>query len=163
MQVRRMGLAMGVVLAGLSSGAAFAQQQQQQTVPSRTGMEQLNQLSQQRLMEHPLHPGAPVPQSAIPPTHAVPLSGLWVCRSFDQFSSIHASPSAASTVIARTMAWGAVTGGYVNGFQKVLIHRGDIGWVAEDHIHPFHDKVDPSATCQILGTQPNGLPLISIK
>jgi hypothetical protein len=162
MRVRLATLVVGGLLAGILSGAAFAQQQQQ-SVPSKSEMEQLNQLSQQRLTDHPLHPGPPVPQSSIPPTQAIPLTGLWVCRSFDQFSSIHASPSASSPVIARTMAWGAVTGGYVNGFQKVLLHRGDTGWVAKDHVHPFHDKVDPSATCQVLGTQPNGLALISIK
>ena len=123
----------------------------------------LDQLSRQRLMAHPHNFGTPPPQSSIPPTKVIPLSGLWVCRSFTLYTPIYARPLTKSRVVGRTLMWGAVTGAYVEGFQRVLVHRGLVGYVAKQFVHPFHDKVDPSATCVIEGTQTNGLPLISVR
>jgi hypothetical protein len=119
----------------------------------------LDQMSQ----DHPAQDfGTPPPASSIPPTQAFAVPGLWVCRSTDKYQPIHAQPDTGSPVIAETHDWGAVSGAYENGFEKVLVNKDMTGYLAAQYIHPFHDAVDPSATCTFEGVQANGIPLLDV-
>lgn len=157
---RTSALIMATLLGGLTAGVAFAQQP---TVPSKSEIQELDKLSQQRLMEHPHNFGPPVPQSAVPPDHVTPLNGLWVCRSVRLLTPVYSGPSLSSDVLIRSDGYAAATGGYVNGFQRVLVRRGVIGYVPKQYIHPFHDNLAPAATCSVLGTKANGLPELDIR
>jgi hypothetical protein len=152
---------LAVILGGCGAlGLALPAVAQQSTPLKEIPPQVLDQMSQ----DHPPQDfGTPPPASSIPQTQAFPVPGLWVCKSTDHYEPIHAQPDASSPVIATTHDWGAVTGAYESGFQEVLVHKGMTGYLAAQYIHPFHDQVDPSATCTFEGVQANGLPLLDVK
>jgi hypothetical protein len=153
-----MNLLGGLAMAGTISLSlpAFAQQSPPvKEIPPQV----LDQMSQ----DHPPQPfGTPPPASSIPPTQAYSIPGLWVCKSYDVYKPIYASPDPNSRVIAKTGLWGAVTGAEVNGYQEVLIHKGMYGFVPAQYVHPFHNDVAPNTTCTFDGVQANGLPLLDV-
>jgi hypothetical protein len=159
MRLKRLNLLTGLTAACgaiVLTVPAFAQQ----SAPTKEIPPQvLDQMSQ----DHPVQDfGRPPPASSIPATQAYAVPGLWVCRSTDKYQPIHARPDAASPVIATTHDWGAVSGAYENGFEKVLVNKDMTGYLAAQYIHPFHDAVDPSATCRFEGVQANGIPLLDV-
>ena len=143
-----------MVLAGL--GMAMAGQALAQQTGGFTP-QQLDQMSKQRTEEQgPRNWGPPPPQSSIPKQTVIPLTGLWVCMSAEQWQPIYASPSKSAAVIGKTLSQAAVGGKQINGFDPVLVRAGRVGYVPAGILSTYSSKLRPGSTCTVEGVSANG-------
>lgn len=144
------------VVIGALVAVSFGQAQAQTTREHFTA-QQLQAISQAQSKAEHRNWGPPPPQSSIAMPKIYPLKGLWVCRSAPFGTPIYQRPSTSAKIIGRSIGWVAVGGAYVGSYQRVLVHRGEVGYMQRHFIKPFHDKLAPSATCEVQGTEKNGM------
>ncbi len=147
----------GLVLLALA-GLPAAGLAQSQTVPiPHFTNKQLDAIAKAQNAAHPERWGPPPPQSSVPQPVITPLKGLWVCKSAPAGTPIYASPSTSARVVGRSIGWVAEGTAGRHGFDRVLVRRGLTGYIEASKVTAFHDKLAPAATCQIKGTEPNGM------
>jgi len=122
-----------------------------------------------RLSKQNLDAGAFRSLGAGPPPstsyQSVPLhqpQGLWVCMSTDAYAPILAEPRRGSAVVGKSV--GEVAAGADRaGFTSVLVREGLIGWLPTSNVRPYHNELNPRATCRVGGIRPNGVVTFDVR
>jgi hypothetical protein len=146
-----------VVSLALTDRQVGAQQIQSGFTP-----QQLDQMSRDRQQEiGPRNWGPPPPQTSLPKETILPAKELWVCMSVAQWQPIYAAPNKSAPQIGKTLSQAAVSGRNVDGFARVLIGGGKIGYVPADQLRPYTSETRPGSTCIVEGVRPNGSPVFA--
>ena len=125
--------------------------------------QELDRMSQERsnARSHP-DPG-PRPAPGNQPREALRQPpGLWVCMSTDQYIPVLGAPSANARQIG--MSSGRIAAGPNQGdYTSVLFAEGKVGYVPKAAVRPYHNQLNPRATCTVAGFKPSGVVQFDVR
>jgi hypothetical protein len=156
--MNRVMIAMGALC--LLAGAmpqAHAQQRQQGFTD-----QELDRMSEERTKVFgPANHGPPPPLSSIPKLQLFQPKEPLLCKGTTSGQPVYSAPAASAPPMAQTMEVVAVGGRTQNGFARIVLQSGRIGWIPADTVHDYVSRFRPGTGCQVEGVRANGAPVFS--